>query len=193
MGLYETDELFVIKNILKPDDRVVDIGAGVGFVSAYIARQLNSNGWVECFEANPALIPRIRRTHEINNVDVKVSNRILSHSEGELDFYVSPHFWASSTLKAEGTSLVRIPSTSFQDLLDQRQPTMLVVDIEGGEIDLFKGMEFSSVNKICIELHPNFTGINKMNVMLDELYNQGFKMVESWSKPAVKALVKSNS
>jgi hypothetical protein len=42
-GLYEQDELRLIGQLLAPDDVVLEVGAGLGLVSAYCARRLGSS------------------------------------------------------------------------------------------------------------------------------------------------------
>jgi predicted O-methyltransferase YrrM len=60
-GGYERDELRLIGMLLSPSDVVLEIGAGLGVVSAYCAKRLGSSR-VFAFEANPDLEPRIRET-----------------------------------------------------------------------------------------------------------------------------------
>lgn len=190
-GLYETDELSVLSKLLDKDDRVIDIGAGIGFISAYIAKQLGPSGSIECFEANPQLIHHIRQTHQLNGVEVPVHNRILGQQDGEMDFYISPQFWASSLKPIDGVEPVKVPTVSFQLFLDEFKPSMLVVDIEGGEIELFDKIDLRSVKKICIEVHPNITGYRLMNEMLGQLNLKGFTINNIISTADVKALEKS--
>jgi len=59
-GYYETDELSIIEKLLSPNDIVLEIGAGIGFTSSYIAKKLSPDGHIECFEANYNLIPLIK-------------------------------------------------------------------------------------------------------------------------------------
>lgn len=190
-GFYETDELFVIKNIIGSDERVVDIGAGIGFVSAFIAKNLSEIGSIECFEANPMLIEKIKKNHAINNVKIQVNNEILSHSKGDQCFHVHEEFWASSLIPSEqSVNTIVVQKRLFQEYLDDKKPTMIVVDIEGGEVELFRDINLDSVNKICIELHPNISGWNEMNEMLESFKEQGFSIEEKYSTRAVKALLR---
>ena len=59
----------------------------------------------------------------------------------------------------------------------------MIVDIEGGEYDLFKEIDFKSLNisKIIIEFH-NFSNILtdlEVNYCLDKLVENNFKNIES--------------
>ena len=41
-GAYEREEMRLVEAVLEPDDIVVDIGAGLGLVSAYCAQRIGS-------------------------------------------------------------------------------------------------------------------------------------------------------
>lgn len=188
-GYYETDELSVIDQLISPDDKVLEIGAGIGFTSSYIAKLLSKKGFIECFEGNPDLIPIIKKNHQRNGVDIQVNNAILAKEPGTATFYLSDNFWSSSLSDKNGKA-VPLPQVSFQDYLDKSSPTMLVVDIEGGEIELFNDIDLKSVEKICIELHPGVTGLEAMNQLIKSFQMQGFQLREEMSKTAVKAFVR---
>src|SRR3954465_8286744 len=51
-GGYERDELRLIGMVLSPSDVVLELGAGLGLVSAFCAKRVGS-GRVFAFEANP--------------------------------------------------------------------------------------------------------------------------------------------
>src|SRR3954463_5744859 len=67
-GGYERDELRLIGMVLSPSDVVLEIGAGLGIVSAYCAKRVGSNR-VFAFEATPDLEPCIRETYALNGVE----------------------------------------------------------------------------------------------------------------------------
>src|SRR6266581_6595732 len=66
-GRYEQDELRLIGHVLSPDDVVLEVGAGLGLVSAYCAKRLGSSR-VFAYEANPDLEACIRETFSLNEV-----------------------------------------------------------------------------------------------------------------------------
>jgi hypothetical protein len=51
---------------------------------------------------------------------------------------------------------------------------MLVVDIEGGELDLFERVNLRGVNKIMIEVHQQVIGRRGMLRLFNALAAQGF-------------------
>ena len=56
-GTYEGEELRVLKKVLTSSDRVLEIGAGIGFLSAFCAKLIGDNN-VVAYEANPQMIQK---------------------------------------------------------------------------------------------------------------------------------------
>ena len=54
---------------------------------------------------------------------------------------------------------IEVPVVKLHELLAELVPNVLIVDIEGGELDLFEGAEtLGSVDRIALELHPQIYG-----------------------------------
>jgi FkbM family methyltransferase len=177
---YEAIERDLLDRVIRRGDVILEIGAGCGYISTYCA--LREVASVTCVEANPELIPIIRETHRINGVTATVHNEVLGAEDGTADFYVSPDFWASSTIPTHQTpKAIRVKKTRFQRRLDEIHPNLLVVDIEGGEIDLFDGVDLSSVNRIMVDLHQSVIGRAGMKRVFDTLSAAGFHYHERHS------------
>jgi len=67
-GRAQRDELQLLGTLLVPDDTVLDLGAGLGLVSAYCAKRIGSER-VFAYEADPDLEPCIRETYQLNDVE----------------------------------------------------------------------------------------------------------------------------
>lgn len=154
-GRYERPERRILEHALTAGDRVLELGTGVGYLSALCARRIG-NDRVVTFEANPLLRPLIEETYSINNVSPKVEFCMLGERSGETDFYVNDEFWSSSTISRTNRKqrCIKIPVRAFNDAIASYKPNFLVVDIEGGEKDLIRYMSLEGVDKVCIELHP---------------------------------------
>lgn len=171
-GRYEEYEAKELDGLIQPGEVILEIGAGCGFISTYCAKNQHTER-VHCVEANPQLIEVIRLTHRINGVEVAVHHEILGREDGETDFYVHEDFWASGTHDFLGRP-VRVPVTSFQKRLDEVRPTMLVVDIEGGEEVLFEDVDLTGVKKILLELHQPTIGRHGIKRVFDLLSARDF-------------------
>lgn len=154
-GRYEKPERRILEHALTAADRVLELGTGVGYLSALCARKIG-NERVVTFEANPLLRPLIEETYLINKVSPKVEFCMLGESPGETEFYVNDEFWSSSTIsrRKRNERCIKIPVRALNEVIATYKPNFLVIDIEGGEKDLIRYMSLEGVDKVCIELHP---------------------------------------
>jgi len=165
-GDYERKELDVIERRLQPGDTIMEVGAGIGFLSAYCARFLG-DGRVFAYEANPALLTLIAEVHARNKVHPRVVEALLGEGDGERDFFVEPDYWASSLVRRSAAArCVRIPQIDFNGELRRVAPNFLIVDVEGGEYELLRRADLSGVSKLCLEVHPDVLG----NARVSELF-----------------------
>ena len=144
-GWYEQEEASQLPRIIEPGERVLEIGGGIGYVSALVARDARTAA-VRVFEANPLLIPIIENIHRINGVTgVEVRNGVLSHDlvNPTSKFYVRHDFWASSLVEKPWgyDKVIDVPNVSFQGELEAFCPSLIICDIEGGELGLFEHEE----------------------------------------------------
>ena len=172
LGAYEAHEAALLDGLIQPEEVILEIGAGCGFISAFCAKNQHTKA-VHCVEANPNLIEVIKLTHRVNNVSVSVFNEILSTQDGEADFYLHTDFWASGTHSFLGAP-IKVKTTSFKRRLDEIHPTMLIVDIEGGEETLFEGVDLTGIKKIMVELHQPTIGRHGIKRVFDRLSAQNF-------------------
>ena len=156
-GNYERREATEVQRIVEPGERVLEIGGGIGFVSAVAALDPRVEKIV-VFEANPLLMPVIAELHEMNGVaNVDVVNGVLmnsTHAEAA-KFYVRQDFWSSSLAeKPWGYEIaIDVPTYSFSEQVERIRPTLIVCDIEGGELNLFENANLSGVKKVLMEVH----------------------------------------
>ncbi len=171
-GTYEASEVGELDALIQPDEVVLEIGAGCGFLSTYCAKHPHTKA-VHAVEANPKLIELIKLTHEVNEVEVHLYHEILGKEAGETDFYVHEDFWASGTHSFLGKP-IKVKTTPFQQRLNEIRPTLLIVDIEGGEETLFEGVDLTGVQKILLEVHQPTIGRRGVQRLFDCLSAQGF-------------------
>ena len=55
-GKYENSEISIIKNTLDKEDVVLELGTGIGFISAFCAKQVGGDQ-IFTFEGSPSLKP----------------------------------------------------------------------------------------------------------------------------------------
>jgi FkbM family methyltransferase len=187
-GKYERSEARQLCRVLEQGERIVELGGGIGYLSTLALKQ----GKVESaavYEANPRLIPVIIRTHALNGVSASVFNAVvLPKAEVEtMPFYVRKHFWASSLSPRPWgyTSAVNVATVSFAAMLEQHRPTMLIIDIEGGESQLLRGVPLTGVSKVLIEIHQRVIGAKGVKRVFDFFSKHRFHYDQNFSAGSV--------
>lgn len=173
-GEYEAKEVDIVEKRLEANDVVMEVGAGIGYLSALCAKRIGSDR-VHAYEANPAMMEVIAETHRKNEVSPRVVNAMMGRGSGVCTLFVEEEFWASSTVTGSAASRkVDVPQIDLNEEFDKIRPSFLIIDIEGGEIDFFKYATLDGLRKICIETHPGMTSNEEINAMLTGLIAKSF-------------------
>ncbi len=174
---YESREAEAALKLIGGGDVVMELGAGVGFMSSLIATQTGAAS-IHAFEANPRLIPYIRRVHAENGVtNASVYHGVLGAEAASAGFYVRPRILDSSLTPmaddGEAVELTEVPVLGAQETFDRIAPTILVCDIEGAEVDLLPLVDLSGLRGVVIELHPQFVGKQGIARVFSHLHDCG--------------------
>ena len=180
-GRYELQESKAVAHFVQPDDVVMEIGAGVGFISILAAKIVGGQN-VIAIEANPQLLPEISNNYALNNVSgVHLLNfAVVAAPEGKMvRLYLNRAFWASSTMSSNNPKqkFVDVPAISLEALTTEWQPTVLVCDVEGSEKDYFKAPLPKSIRLIILELHPEKYAPEVFDTILKRLTAISFSYV----------------
>jgi len=171
---YEGQEIRVLQKVLEKDHRVLEIGAGIGFLSTYCAKKIGSNR-VVAYEANPQMIDKIKDTYKLNNVNPTINNIILSDKNGNISFYLEDDFWSSSMIKrSDNAKEVKVKTADINDEIKNSNSNFLIIDIEGGEEVLVHLIDFTNIDKLLIELHPSIIGNKSISNIIKILIDKGF-------------------
>jgi FkbM family methyltransferase len=176
-GYYEKDEVRLLKAFLQPEDIVLELGSGIGFMGCVAQTFIKCKQYV-AFEANPSLIDIICQNMQQNNVLFDIRNAVLMDENHDVDFYITPAFWASSLIKPSSGeySKVTVPALDKNEVINSIKPTALIVDIEGGEVEFFKALDLTSVRKIILEIHPLVLSDLDLSALYHSLFNLGFNL-----------------
>lgn len=154
-GTYELEEVSTLNKIIEQDDKVLELGTGIG-VTGSLAARLAFRGKVWTFEANPQ-VQKIAEIHfclnKLNNI--KLYNGIVGKINGKSDFYMTNEFWSSSRIPKDGSQRISVKVFSMNEILNDLRPTKVIADIEGSEYELFldKAWALSNIKALCIEFH----------------------------------------
>ncbi|PWK57279.1 FkbM family methyltransferase [Roseicyclus mahoneyensis] len=154
-GTYEADEARSADRCVRPGFRVLELGAGIGYVTAMCAKRAGPQN-VLSVEANPALIPVIEANLARNGLSgvTLVHGAATGHVEegATADFAVSEGYTGSS-LDGKGRA-VTVPLISVHDLIRAHKPHVVLMDVEGAEADMFNRVWKCPLRFCVMELHP---------------------------------------
>lgn len=175
---YEHKEAQYLARLIQPGERILELGGGLGLISALAARHPNTQA-VRVFEANPALKPYIEGFHGRNGITgVEVVTGVLTNgmAPATLPFYVRENFWASSLdLKPPAYKhKIDVPTRSFSAEIEAFKPTLIICDIEGGEVELFANANLAGVRKVLLELHQGIVGRRGIKKLFDSFSARDF-------------------
>lgn len=163
-GRYEGDEITGALSVVQPGDRVLELGAGLGIVGAVIARNAQPDA-VLSFEANPNLIPHIEALHKLNDLQevMEVRQQVVTAGMDQPDsvtFHLRSSFLGSSLIQHEHrpTTPVDVPAVPYHEVIKTFRPDVLIMDIEGGELDLLRHANLRGIRAIVLEFHPDVYG-----------------------------------
>jgi FkbM family methyltransferase len=153
----------------------MELGTGLGFLASFCAKRIGSSR-VFTFEANPSLEPRIRETFALNSVEPSLEVSAVGNQAGVTWLHVPSDFWGASVVQYRTSRPIAVPMTRFDVHVHRIRPTFLVIDIEGGELDLAPHMDLTGVRKISIELHPLAIGPEGVALVLKGFAERGFRV-----------------
>ena len=176
-GNFEAEEAAELAQIIEPGDRVLEIGAGIGFISTLLDRQAAVER-VIAVEANPDLIPYMEWLHQLNGVSkVERRNAVLTNDACKSKtFYLRTDFWMGSLAQGPNpyVDTVNVPTENFNALLAREQISIIVCDVEGAESFLFNDVDFCGVTRVYLELHDHITGLSGVRDLFRALVDQDF-------------------
>lgn len=191
-GGYERAELDLVQARVRPSDTVLEFGAGLGVVTAALARITAEGGRVVAYEANAALIESAKKIAEANGVKVDLRNRAIGLEAGSREFFFADNFLSSSNRDRQlAGHKATITQDSIAAVLDEVRPTVMVCDIEGAECEIFETPMPASLRAIYIETHPHIVGESAISKLIKKLMDQNFELLVDTSCDRVLAFERS--
>lgn len=197
-GWYEVDEVGIIRSAVKPGDRVIDIGAGLG-VTAMVAARITGADAVCAYEANPALIGMLKRNLKRNGLELAVENAILlpraqAAARPSMRLHLGDQFWGSSVLakpETKSAGATDVPTRCLEDVVVAHRANVLVMDIEGLEVEIMESADLSAIETLIVEIHYNIAGRKRTNQAILNLIGQGFDVDFKQSNRGVLLLTRA--
>ncbi len=175
-----------IFDLIAEDGLILDIGANIGVMTSHFAKKRN-NSKVISFEPMPANINTLKRiVHFFKLKNVKVIEKALSNSEGEVDMIMPivdsalkhglSHIKSTSDQVQEGNTY-KVKMLKLDDVPDIKNTkdkiTAVKIDVEGHELCVLEGAKKTLLKHkpiIYCELWPD----TKRETTIDYLESLGF-------------------
>jgi FkbM family methyltransferase len=172
-----------------------DVGANIGYLTLLLAHAVGLEGRVFAFEPLPANLHRLRANLKLNSMSARVTivPKAVTRTSGSVHFLVGPSI---GTGKAEGSAgrqldysdTIEVPGISLDEFILEGKhltPQVVKMDIEGGEVLAFPGMEL-----ILERFHPllflELHGRESARIAWDTLHEVGYHILHMRSGyPAV--------
>jgi len=178
-GRYEHSEAAALLRHLTARDRVLDIGAGAGFLSALAARVVGAS-MVTAVEANPHMQTALRRNLDQNGASATrlVHGAVVpdGFSHPLVRFHARTAFWAGAIARDDAQDhprAVDVPAVKLGDLLAETAPSVVVMDVEGAEAELAGQSWPAHVRLIVLEIHMGQYGAAGIQRVFDGFSRSG--------------------
>lgn len=183
-GDYEEPERILIRAVLRPGDRVLEVGGGVGFVSLLCARLVGPEN-VLTYEANPGMRRIILANYALNELTPTLRDRAVTAAGGDITFFVSDNIISSSLYQRDGGRAATVPSDALDAVIAEWRPTVLVMDVEGAEVDILPASRLDGLRALILELHPHVVSEAALGRMRAHLAALGFREARTVQKSSL--------
>lgn len=181
---YESQEVELVCDAIRTEDRVLEVGAGIGFVGIACAKICGS-GKILSYEPNPKMRPVIEANYALNGLQPNLRSKVIATTAGELEFYFSEGVLSSSLVDRKQGEATRVEADAISSVVEEFQPTAIVMDAEGAEIDLFRACDLDGVSTVVVELHPHIVGAQAIEELRSFLASQGLSEKRTLGKCAL--------
>lgn len=182
---YETAEISIIKQNINKNDRILEIGTGLGFIAIFCSKIVGQENVISV-EANPFLKEYHKKVSKLNHLYPKILYNSIGKSGDETVFFIDrENFWSSSLIPFKGKNVVKmnVKNIDINDLIETTLPTFLIIDVEGFESELIKLIkDYKTIIKIQIETHPQLIGMDRVNEIIPVLTGHSFIFDKDFSK-----------
>lgn len=177
--VYERAEQELLGKAVRAGDCVLEIGAGIGFIGLLAAKLAGPSGRVISYEANAELEALIRANYTLNSAHPDLRMRAVTVDGAPVAFHVNQSLLSSSLYAREETAQDHVvESDAIDAVLAELSPNVLVMDVEGAEIDLLGASDLSGLRVIVLEIHPHIVGEKPIADLVDHLKTLGFDAAE---------------
>lgn len=185
-GHYELPERRAVKQHLRRDLPVIELGGALGVVACITNKLLTSPTAHVVVEANPLAIRQLSLNKELNHCEFEIVNCAIAYDADAVTFCPTIDL-ASNSIDSDGTQLsgteaeVTVATVQLSKIVSEHgfQRFSLVCDIEGKEYDLVcREIEvLKKADVIILETHARLIGDDKNKLLMGKLKDAGFQII----------------
>ncbi len=182
-GQFEKAEVEMADSIIQCGDRILDLGAGLGFVGIHAIKNLGAQSIV-AVEANPGTYELLKDNYSRNKVSGECLHAAASNNDGFQSLIVTEDFWTDRLENSDNTKDVvkrEVPALSFDTLFKMcgERTEVLMIDIEGAEFHAVQSPIPKGIRAVIIEIHPDILSKNDVGSVTHWLVSQDFRLINS--------------
>ena len=168
-GIYGEFETEIVKNEIKPNDVVLDVGAHIGYFTLLFAKLVGPEGKVFSFEPEPKNFELLTKNIEINNYEnVITESKIVSDKNKTCTLYTFETSSGANRIYKPNENInvkpIEVDSISLDEYFKNseflKRIKFVKIDVEGAELLVLKSMKsiFQNNNniKLLLEFNPKF-------------------------------------
>jgi FkbM family methyltransferase len=158
-GLYEQNEVRLVKKYLREDDDVIELGASIGVIGSVLSR-IQTTGRYVAVEADPTLADIIAKNLSINRtVAYTLVSKAIDYTKETVSFAAGGNTLAGKLINDDNgkNAAITVDTITLDEICTGLNLAVftLICDIEGAEIGLLLNDDKALANceKMIIELH----------------------------------------
>jgi FkbM family methyltransferase len=165
LGAYEPEVTEVLRREIRPGNICIDVGAHVGYYAILMARLAGQKGVVVAFEPVPVNFEMLQSNIALNALEnVRLEPLAVSEGAGGLSLILRSDTELTMNASASGygvedrRKVLQVATCSLDGYLARTGiiPDLLLIDVEGAELDVLKGAQ-ATLSKappnLLIEIH----------------------------------------
>ena len=196
LGNYDIIKCEATSEFVTKGDRVLELGAGIGVISALVGT-IHGVEEIVAVEADPRQLEALRETLKLNGniAATLLLGAVAQGSAEEVALYLRQEFWSSSLDPEVSPFIDTISAKAFRlaDLLLDHEPTVLVCGINGGEIGLFDDVNLDGVRDVIIELATSLYDQSVLDEVINSISRKGFEVDQNYLVGNVRVLHRSTN
>lgn len=189
-GIREIKQTNFFKKLLKPNMTVLDIGANIGYFALIEAEVVGPNGKVYAIEPIPQSYNLLKKNIKLNNYEkiFKTYPIAIGEKKGNAIVKQTKKLNWSTILNNNLSKVdkkIKVKKQTVDSFLkNKKKPDVIRMDVEGYELEIFKGMRKTLSSKkpmiLFIEFHPMYLHdrINELKSLIKKIQSKGFKPIK---------------